>query len=67
MTAGFDMAMVAALVGDPARANMLAAMLDGRAHTAAELAQLAGISEGDTATIGPPRQRLDECSKASWS
>jgi DNA-binding transcriptional ArsR family regulator len=48
MTAGLDMAMVAALVGDPARANMLAAMLDGRAHTATELAQLAGISAPTT-------------------
>ena len=38
------MAAVAALVGDPARANMLAAMLDGRAHTATELAHLAGIA-----------------------
>src|ERR1700735_1091276 len=44
MAAGVDMAAVAALVGDPARANMLAAMLDGRAHTATELAQLAGIA-----------------------
>jgi DNA-binding transcriptional ArsR family regulator len=44
MAAGVDMAAVAALVGDPARANMLAAMLDGRAHTAAELAQLAGVA-----------------------
>ena len=38
------MAAVAALVGDPARANMLAAMLDGRAHTATELAQLTGVA-----------------------
>jgi hypothetical protein len=38
LAAGVDMAAVAALVGDPARANMLAAMLDGRAHTATELA-----------------------------
>jgi DNA-binding transcriptional ArsR family regulator len=44
MAAGVDMAAVAALVGDPARANMLAAMLDGRAHTATELAQLAGVA-----------------------
>jgi DNA-binding transcriptional ArsR family regulator len=44
MATGVDMAAVAALVGDPARANMLAAMLDGRAHTATELAQLAGIA-----------------------
>jgi DNA-binding transcriptional ArsR family regulator len=38
------MAAVAALVGDPARANMLAAMLDGRARAATELAHLAGIA-----------------------
>jgi DNA-binding transcriptional ArsR family regulator len=44
MAAGVDMAAVAGLVGDPARASMLAAMLDGRAHTATELAQLAGIA-----------------------
>jgi DNA-binding transcriptional ArsR family regulator len=44
MTAGMDMAAIAALVGDPGRANLLAAMLDGRAHTATELPQLAGIA-----------------------
>jgi DNA-binding transcriptional ArsR family regulator len=44
MTAGMDMAEIAALVGDPGRANMLAAMLDGRAHTATELARVAGIA-----------------------
>jgi DNA-binding transcriptional ArsR family regulator len=44
MAAGADMAAVAAQVGDPARANMSAAMLDGRAHTATELVQLAGIA-----------------------
>ena len=36
--------MVAALVGDPARANMLTAMLSGRALTATELAQEAGVT-----------------------
>lgn len=34
----------AALVGDPARANMLAALMDGRALTAAELAAAASIT-----------------------
>lgn len=34
----------AALVGDPARANMLAALMDGRALTAKELARAAGIT-----------------------
>ena len=36
--------MVASLVGDPARANMLTALMDGRALTASELAQEAGIT-----------------------
>ena len=37
-------AEAAALVGDPARANMLAALMDGRALTAKELAHAAGIT-----------------------
>ena len=36
--------MVASLVGDPARANMLTALMSGRALTASELAQEAGIT-----------------------
>ncbi|MDR2990832.1 MAG: transcriptional regulator, partial [Burkholderiaceae bacterium] len=32
-----SLAETAALVGDPARANMLAALMDGRAFTATEL------------------------------
>ena len=41
-TAAF--AEIAALVGDPARAAMLTALMDGRALTAAELAMVAGIT-----------------------
>jgi DNA-binding transcriptional ArsR family regulator len=37
-------AETASLVGDPARANMLAALMDGRALTASELAGVAGIT-----------------------
>src|SRR3954453_11911839 len=37
-------AEVAALAGDPARACMLHALLDGRALTATELARMAGIA-----------------------
>src|ERR1700760_2508754 len=44
MKSGPDIAMVASLVGDPARANMLTALMDGRALTASELAQEAGIT-----------------------
>ncbi|MGH7002644.1 MAG: ArsR/SmtB family transcription factor [Alphaproteobacteria bacterium] len=44
MSAGTSMAEVAALVGDPARANILAALMDGRALTAAELAFLAHVT-----------------------
>jgi len=39
-----EVAEVAALVGDPARANILCALLDGRALTASELAFSAGIA-----------------------
>jgi DNA-binding transcriptional ArsR family regulator len=38
------LAETAALVGDPARANMLAALMDGRALTAAELARAASVA-----------------------
>jgi DNA-binding transcriptional ArsR family regulator len=41
-------AEVAALVGDPARANMLCALLGGRALTATELAYCAGVSPQTT-------------------
>jgi DNA-binding transcriptional ArsR family regulator len=37
-------AAVAALVGDPARAGMLHALMDGRALTASELAHVAGVA-----------------------
>src|SRR3979411_2730141 len=43
MKAGPDIAMVAALVGDPARSNMLTALMTGRALTASELAHQAGV------------------------
>jgi len=38
------LAETGALIGDPARANMLVALLDGRALTAGELARAAGIT-----------------------
>src|SRR3954466_12452700 len=44
MKVGPDIAMVASLVGDPARSNMLTALMTGRALTASELAQEAGIT-----------------------
>lgn len=39
-----SLAEVAALAGNPARANVLMALLDGRALTATELAYAAGVS-----------------------
>ena len=42
------MAAVAALLGDPARANMLTALMDGRALTAKELAYAARVSPQTT-------------------
>lgn len=44
MKAGPDIARVAALIGDPARANMLTALMNGKALTASELANEAGVS-----------------------
>ena len=44
MKSGPDISMIASLVGDPARANMLTALMSGRALTASELAQEAGIT-----------------------
>ena len=45
MKDGPDISRIAALMGDPARSNMLLAMLDGRALTAGELAAQAGITK----------------------
>jgi DNA-binding transcriptional ArsR family regulator len=44
MKDGPDIALVGSLVGDPARANMLASLMTGRALTATELAQGAGVT-----------------------
>lgn len=44
MQTGPHIAQIAALVGDPARANVLSALLDGRALTATELAYFAGVT-----------------------
>jgi DNA-binding transcriptional ArsR family regulator len=44
MKLGPDIALVASLVGDPARANMLTALMSGQALTATELAQEAGVT-----------------------
>ena len=44
MKEGPDISRIAALIGDPARANILTALMDGRALTASELAQEAGVT-----------------------
>src|SRR3984957_15405668 len=48
MTADVRIAEIASLVGDPARANILAALMAGRALTATELAYAAGVSPQTT-------------------
>lgn len=63
---GNTLAAVAAAIGDPARANMLSALMDGRALTAGELAWHAGVSAStasghlaklaDARLIAPERQ-----------
>jgi DNA-binding transcriptional ArsR family regulator len=44
MKEGPDIAHVAALIGDPARANMLTALMSGKALTVSELAGEAGVT-----------------------
>lgn len=44
MDAEPDISTIGALIGDPARANMLSILMDGRALTATELAYFAGIT-----------------------
>lgn len=44
MKEGPDIAFLGSLIGDPARANMLTALLSGKALTASELATEAGIT-----------------------
>ena len=44
MTTVNALSEVAALMGDPARASMLSLLMDGRAHTASELALTAGVT-----------------------
>lgn len=44
MKHGPDIARTAALIGDPARANMLTALMSGKALTAGELASQAGVT-----------------------
>ena len=44
MASNAAFAEVASLAGDPARAGMLHALMDGRALTATELARVAGIT-----------------------
>ena len=44
MKEGPDIARIGTLIGDPARANMLTALMSGQALTATELSQAAGVT-----------------------
>ena len=44
MKEGPDISRIAALIGDPARANILTALMSGKALTATELAAEAGVT-----------------------
>jgi DNA-binding transcriptional ArsR family regulator len=44
MKDGPNIASIAAMLGDPARANMLTALMEGRSLTASELAETAGVT-----------------------
>ncbi len=56
MKEGPDIALLGALIGDPARANMLTALMSGKALTATELASEAGVT---TQTASSHLSKLD--------
>jgi hypothetical protein len=51
MKEGPDITRIAALIGDPARANMLTALMSGKALTASELAEEAGPANRQFASV----------------
>ena len=53
MASNAKFAEVAALAGDPGRAGMLHALMDGRALTATELARVAGITPQTASSTWP--------------
>ena len=57
MKEGPDIAHIAALIGDPARANMLTALMSGKALTVSELAKEAGVT---IQTASSHLSKLDE-------
>ena len=57
MKDGPDIALIGALIGDPARANMLSALMAGKALTASELAVEAGVT---LPTASAHLKRLEE-------
>ena len=50
MKEGPDIALLGSLIGDPARANMLTALMSGKALTASELAAEAGVTVQTTSS-----------------
>ena len=57
MREGPDIAHIAALIGDPARANMLTVLMSGKALTVSELAEEAGVT---IQTASSHLSKLDE-------
>jgi DNA-binding transcriptional ArsR family regulator len=64
MNAEPDLARVARTIGDPTRIRMLTLLMEGRAHTAKELAHGAGV---DPATATAHLRRLREDSLVDWT
>ena len=59
-----EMAEIAALVGDPARANILTSLFDGRALTATELSYAASVSPQTTSGL-PPAAVFRKCPRSA--
>lgn len=62
MKEGPDIARIAALIGDPARANILTALMTGKALTATELAEEAGVTPQ---TASAHLAKLQDCNLLS--
>ena len=61
MSSNAKLAEIASLAGDPARAGMLHALMDGRALTATELARAASITRSASALSPVPNRCTMPC------
>ena len=67
MKEGPDISRLGALIGDPARANILTALMAGRALTASELANEAGVTAQTASRIADFSALVALPHRSSWA